>query len=138
MCANWPNSGLLSLSILNQSQRNRNNLISGRLTTNPTSVGRIALDIEQNVRLAVGDGRTADLLHGVIVKVHPNAVVDRERGVVAAAGAIAVMDDDGRQVVHVAARVGTSRLGAVVQHKLGHVERVDRERYPQVDLGSEN
>lgn len=48
------------------------------------------------------------------------------------------MDDDGRQVVNVAARVGTSRLGAVVQHKLGHVERVDRERYPQVDLGSEN
>lgn len=76
-----------SLSILNQSQRNRNNLISGRLTTNPTSVGRIALDIEQNVRLAVGDGRTADLLHCVIVKVHPDAVVDRERGVVAAAGA---------------------------------------------------
>lgn len=74
-----------SLSILNQSQRNRNNLISGRLATNPACVGRVALDVEQNVRLAVGDGRTADLLHGVIVKVHPDAVVDRERGVVAAA-----------------------------------------------------
>lgn len=77
----------LSLSILNQSQRNRNNLISGRLTTNSASVGRIALDIEQDVRLAVGNGCAADLLHGVIVKVHPDAVVDRERCVVAAAGA---------------------------------------------------
>lgn len=87
MCVRIGQIRACSLSILNQSQRNRNNLISGRLTTNPTSVGRIALDIEQNVRLAVGDGRTADLLHGVIVKVHPDAVVDRERGVVAAAGA---------------------------------------------------